>query len=220
MNYTNKSKYNRRKKNVHTNKKHRSSKQSSKSFRHVGKRRSQKGGTKRQIWGKRSTPEELKQHVYLTYGTISNEGIDMFLQDVPLNENDVFYDLGSGVGNVCDHVFKKTPVRKCVGIEYDNDRFLESKELAKKEGKRQMTFIQGNFMHQDWSDATVLFMDSIMFSEDTLKQIEHKALTTCQHLRYVISMEKLPPTTALLHVKRVNIKVSWGSSQYNVYRVQ
>lgn len=144
----------------------------------------------------------------------------MFLNDVQLNKNDVFYDLGSGVGNVCQHVFKTTNVRKCVGIEYDNDRFLESKKLEKTKGQRQMTFIQGNFMHQDWSDATVLFMDSIMFNDDTLQQIEHKALTTCPHLRYVISMKQLPSTTALQYVKTVkNIKVSWGSSQYNVYRV-
>lgn len=190
--------------------------------RKCGVRRTQKGGAnaKRQIWGKVSTSDQLNQHVYLTYGTISNAGIDKFLEDVrpPLDANDVFFDLGSGVGNVCDRVFARTNVRKCVGIEYDHDRYAVSSALS-RHGQRQVTFIQGNFMDQDWSDATVLFMDSIMFSNDTLQQIEYKALATCPRLRYVISMKRLPSTTALHFLKTIDVKVSWGVSTCNLYRV-
>lgn len=175
-----------------------------------------KGG---QIWGKRSTPEELKQHVYLTYGLISDGGIDMFLNDISLTKRDVFYDLGSGVGNVCDRVFKTTPVRKCVGIEYDRVRYNESLQLSKQNTTRQMKFIHGNFMYQDWSDATVLFMDSIMFTFETLQKIEHKARTTCPNLRYVISMKKLPSNSSFKYLKTEKVNVSWGSSEYNLYQV-
>lgn len=179
----------------------------------------QRGGGQ-QIWGKSSTPNELKQHVYLTYRTISDEGIDAFVRDIGITKDDVFYDLGSGVGNVCDRVFKTTYVRKCVGIEYDNDRYNYSVPLNRRTSSREVRFIQGNFMDQDWSDATILFMDSIMFSEDTLKEIEIKARQSCPHLRYVISMKSLPNSTQWTHLKTVKVKVSWGSSQYNLYKVK
>ena len=70
-------------------------------------RKRKKTSTVHYYGGRKSTPEQLKQHVYLTYGTISDQGIDTFVKDVQLTESDVFYDLGSGIGNVCDRVFKK-----------------------------------------------------------------------------------------------------------------
>jgi len=58
-----------------------------------------------------------KRHIYPTYGTILPAGIDRLIADLQLTPSDVFYDLGSGIGNVCTQVFAQTPVRKCVGIE-------------------------------------------------------------------------------------------------------
>lgn len=172
-----------------------------------------------QIWGKNSTSEELKQHIYLTYGTISDEGIKKLLDDIhKLNSEDVFYDLGSGVGNVCKYVFENTNVGKCVGIEYDKDRYSISKELEKTVGARQMIFKQGNFFDRDWSDATVIFTDSIMFSDDTLRKMINKAKEKCKNLKYFISMKKLPENDYLTYIKTENIKVSWGTSTYNIYK--
>ena len=173
--------------------------------------------TIRRIRGKVSTPEELKQHVYLTYGTLMDEGIDRMASDIQFSDSDVFFDLGSGIGNVCDRIFKTSDIRKCVGIEYDEDRYLESVPLSSEHGRRKLAFIHGNFMHQDWSEATVLFMDSIMFSDKTLREIEHKALTTCPNLRYLISMKKMPSDTKLAHLKTVPVNASWGLSQYHMY---
>ena len=64
-----------------------------------------------QIWGKSSTSEELEQHIYLTYGTISDEGIKKLLDDIhKLNSDDVFYDLGSGIGKMYVNTCLKIPM--------------------------------------------------------------------------------------------------------------
>ena len=123
------------------------------------------GGTSntksKKIWNKQNTPHELNNNVNLLYGFIKDEGIKTILARITLHPTDVFYDLGSGVGNVCKYVFDHSSVKKCVGIEYDEDRYLESLPLVKKESNRLLTYEHGNFLDKNWSDATVIFMDSI-----------------------------------------------------------
>ena len=114
---------------------------------------------------------------------------------------------------------KTTRVQKCVGIEYDQQRYEASVPLTQQTTHREMIFVQGNFMHQNISDATVVFMDSIMFKDHTLLDIETNLLSTCQNLRYVVSMKKLPESTQLQYIKKVAIPASWGQSQYHLYTV-
>ena len=51
------------------------------------------------------------------YGETSFDLIDKVLQRIPLNENDTFLDLGSGVGNVVLHVAAANKCKLCVGVE-------------------------------------------------------------------------------------------------------
>ena len=91
--------YNKSNRTTKHNKRNNRSRFRSKKRRTYRKRK--KTSTIHYYGGRKSTPEQLKQHVYLTYGTISDQGIDAFVKDVQLTESDVFYDLGSGIGNVC-----------------------------------------------------------------------------------------------------------------------
>jgi hypothetical protein len=171
-----------------------------------------------------------KDHVYLTYGTISKKGVRQLLKDIPLSANDVFYDLGSGIGNVCMQVFQESRVKKCVGIEYDIERHNHALEdareasdvsdvsdVSKRETGRDLQFRNENFMQSDISDATVLFTDSIMFSLKTLRQLETKVRASCPNLRYFVSMRKLPKSTALSYNHMRYVPASWGKSHYYVY---
>ena len=51
------------------------------------------------------------------YGETSFDLIDSLLSRVPLNSNDVFMDLGSGVGNVVLHVAAAVKCKCCYGFE-------------------------------------------------------------------------------------------------------
>ena len=46
----------------------------------------------------------LEDQVWAQYGYITYEGIAMMLDSLRLTQEDVFYDLGSGIGNVCAQV--------------------------------------------------------------------------------------------------------------------
>src|SRR5207302_804459 len=67
--------------------------------------------------------EGAKEKVYLTYGEILYPSVDSlidYLED--LSSDDVFYDLGSGIGKVPLQFFLKTPVKKACGIEASKTR--------------------------------------------------------------------------------------------------
>lgn len=51
------------------------------------------------------------------YGETSFDLIDQLLKNIKLGENDVFVDLGSGVGNVVLHVAAVTNCKRCYGFE-------------------------------------------------------------------------------------------------------
>lgn len=51
------------------------------------------------------------------YGETSFEFISQMIDQIPINENDVFIDLGSGVGQVVLQVAALTNAKICIGIE-------------------------------------------------------------------------------------------------------
>lgn len=51
------------------------------------------------------------------YGETSFEFISQMIDQIPIKENDVFIDLGSGVGQVVLQVAASTNAKLCIGIE-------------------------------------------------------------------------------------------------------
>ena len=65
-------------------------------------------------------PEKLNVYNPWTpevYGETSFEFVSQMLDSVSINENDVFIDLGSGVGQVVLQVAASVHLKKCIGIE-------------------------------------------------------------------------------------------------------
>lgn len=101
-----------------------------------------------------------------------------------IDENDVIYDLGSGLGKVVIQFALETNARKCVGIELGLRRHQASFEAHKKlldygtNSSRndsllnRINFIHGNIMEENWSDSTVLFINAFVFSEEIMSYIE------------------------------------------------
>jgi SAM-dependent methyltransferase len=165
------------------------------------------------------------------YGEILDGGIDMMLQDVPLGQSDVFYDLGSGIGNVCQRVYEKTSVQRSIGVELRADLYKVSALSATEDAVsgRRLQFICGDFNAVDFSDATVVFMNDVDFTP-VMHEIILQRLAVCSALRAVVSLQgfcsaadKLV-TEAKLNFshKRKGVPVSFGSNrmtQYSVYLV-
>ncbi|ETX01673.1 MAG: hypothetical protein ETSY1_06535 [Candidatus Entotheonella factor] len=76
---------------------------------------------------------------------------------IPLGPDDVFYDLGSGLGRVALLVGLLTPAR-VVGIEYDPGHCAYAQQCAQQLPVSRVHFINADAREADVSDGTVFFM--------------------------------------------------------------
>jgi len=79
------------------------------------------------------------------------------IDQLDLSEEDVFCDLGSGLGHVLGMVNLLTGVR-CVGIEYQTTYCAYAREMAADLGLKNITFINADAQNVDFSRGTVFFM--------------------------------------------------------------
>jgi len=77
-----------------------------------------------------------------------------------LQPNDVFYDLGSGLGRAVIYAALATPVGQAKGVEIVSERVQQADEAKQALGLTQVDFIQGKAQDQDLSDGTVFFLFS------------------------------------------------------------
>ncbi|KXZ45746.1 hypothetical protein GPECTOR_51g732 [Gonium pectorale] len=70
-----------------------------------------------------------------TYGEITGEGVQQFLQAVPLQPDDVLVDLGSGLGRLVLQAACSLRLRRCVGIELSSTRHEQACWVAQRLGE-------------------------------------------------------------------------------------
>ena len=116
-----------------------------------------------------------------TYGEITYESAQKLLHDLKLTYNDVFYDLGSGVGKMVVQTYLTTPVKKATGVELATTRAqqaLKAKDALSKIGKlhknRDLEFYIKSIIEVPLDDATVIYMCSTCFSPELMKALTDK----------------------------------------------
>jgi H3 lysine-79-specific histone-lysine N-methyltransferase len=106
-------------------------------------------------------PERLNQYEPFSpevYGETSFEFISQMINEIGLTSEDVFVDLGSGVGQVVLQVAAATDCRRCIGIEKADVPSTYASTMDKRYkfwmrwfGKRHGDYqlIRGDFFHDD-----------------------------------------------------------------------
>jgi hypothetical protein len=175
--------------------------------------------------GDRARHQGAKQNISLTYGEILYQGIATLLSLFPLSDNDVFVDLGSGIGKIVLQVFMSTPIKEARGIELSPE-FHEQAILANDKiqqelpqlyyGDRKVSFISGSFLEVPLSMATVVIVNSICYSQTFLRQLGNiidntPTIHTFMSLRPINTMQRL-------RFKKVErIECSWDSVLCYIY---
>src|SRR3990167_10311227 len=118
-----------------------------------------------------------------TNGEILYTSINKLLSLIPLTQDDVFFDLGSGVGKIVLQVFLKTPVKEAAGIELLPELHEKAVIAAQKiqrdlpefyADNRKLTMIQGSFLDTAFSNATVVFIGATCFPPSLLNALGKK----------------------------------------------
>ena len=158
------------------------------------------------------------------YGEPCGYEVDKLIQELQIDANDVFYDLGSGTGNVCATVLFGSGCNKAVGIELSDTRHQAAVKIKEqiqldhpnKMENKSLVLINDNFLNHDYSDATIIFTDSVLFTDKTMNEIENRAIKA-PNIRYLVSMKGVYTPVHFKHLKEMNIRASWGNSRMNIY---
>jgi len=156
-----------------------------------------------------------------TQGDLLAPSLSKLLMLVPLNNADVFVDLGSAAGEVATQVFLQTPAKEVIGIEiipHLHDQALQCAQHidpAYYSNQRRLTFILGDFLTIPFSQATVIWISSICFNQQLLFKLNTR-FKTLQSLHTLFTLRPLPDPP-LPFRKTIRVECSWDSALCYVY---
>lgn len=81
-----------------------------------------------------------------------------FLKELNLQEDDIFYDLGSGPNRIPIMAKLFTNVGKAIGIEVQQNLVEIGNRVAEKHGLKNVELIHSNVLDHDFTDGTVFYM--------------------------------------------------------------
>jgi SAM-dependent methyltransferase len=154
--------------------------------------------------------EEEKRGIYDNYDELGYKSITKIINIIKedINDEDIFYDLGSGLGKVTIQFYIETLCKKVVGIEYFKDLFdvsIKVKNSINIKKGRSIEFYQGNLMNFDVNEATIIYFGVVndkgakLVEDDILKGIVIEKIKKSKNIRIVISLTPLD----IIYKKRI-----------------
>jgi SAM-dependent methyltransferase len=116
-----------------------------------------------------------------TYGELTKKGLEYLLDSLD-TDNKIFYDLGSGTGNIIFLAAINYNLKKCIGIELSNSRYIHSKKLLENLTcdllKSKIEFIHGDILLEDFKDADIIYISNGCYDKEISKKVGQKIKNT------------------------------------------
>ena len=110
-----------------------------------------------------------------TYGEFTKKGVESYINYFKKNltKDDVFYDLGSGLGKMVIHIGEHSDVKKSIGIEFSNERHDIAVDIKKTYANRnnRISLINGDILKRNLHDATIIYFDNTCYSNESCEDI-------------------------------------------------
>lgn len=154
------------------------------------------------------------------YGEILPTSLKTLLDDLRITSNDVFYDLGSGIGKVTIQAYLDYPFKKAVGIELSPTRCnhaISAYNMLKIKNAiahhRTLEFKIEDITKSDLNDATVIFMCSTCFPDDLMVKLTKKLSTLKSGLKVLtLKLLSTPEKYGFKQIKEYNLPMTWSST--------
>lgn len=168
---------------------------------------------------------EQKSQISATYGEILYPAIEKLISLTPLTQNDVFVDLGSGIGKIVLQVFMNTQVREARGIELSPELHAQAIQANQRiysefphfyTHNRKIEFLSGSFLDISLTDVTIALVNSLCYSQAFLHQLGQvidaaPSIHTFMSLRPILTMRRLK------FKKAIPVECSWDTSLCYLY---
>ena len=155
------------------------------------------------------------------YGEVVFDTFVDLLKKAGINENDIFYDLGSGLGKPCLIASLVFDVKKAVGIELLPALYQLSTEIAQKASQlvpdlKNLIFLNQDMLEADFSDGTLVFCNSTCLSEESLAKLEKKFEKLQSGSRVILITKKIENENLSLK-EEGEVKMTWGMATFRIY---
>lgn len=142
-------------------------------------------------------------NVFAQMGVLTFEGVQQFLKTFPMNKDDVFCDIGSGVGNICLQVLHDSEVQKTVGVEVMPSRHRHAmaamaaakKHFPEKFSSKEAVFVKEDLVNcvQTLNDnkVTHVFSHSWMFDDELMNKFL-EVIVKSETVKYVVTSRQFP----------------------------
>jgi SAM-dependent methyltransferase len=167
-----------------------------------------------------------KQGGNATYGEITDEAVQTLINELAPTTQDVFYDLGSGIGRMTVKMYLDSPVKKSVGIELSPTRHhyalnikkeLENHQKLQKD--RLLDFCNEDIVMSTIDDATILYCASTCFSNELMQALTEKFSKLKKGLR-ILTLRQLSPNKAFKLLKQYTLPMTWSKNvEVNLYEL-
>lgn len=179
-----------------------------------------------------SASERKRLHIEedaFIYGEIQFLSFFGVLEKVNPQTGEVFYDLGSGTGKAVLTAAMYYDFSKACGIEFlpglhdlANMQLRKAQMLENSQDKdfsrrlSSVQFIQDNFLHCDFSDGDIIFVNATCLSYPTWHAIIEKLKALKSGSRVIVLSKKIPLEEFTLIHQSLEL-MSWGMNSVNIY---
>jgi precorrin-6B methylase 2 len=155
------------------------------------------------------------------YGEIIFDEFVELLKKVNPQKDDIFYDLGSGLGKPCLAISLAFEIKKAVGVELLPDFIKASREVYEKTKEifpeiNEVEFREENFLETNLEEATIIFLHATCFDEKEMEKIEESLLKLKKESRIIVITKSLKNSKFLL-LEEGSIKMNWGTATFRIY---
>ncbi len=157
------------------------------------------------------------------YGELYYYSAVKLLRYLNILDTDHFLDLDSGLGRLIFQLFLTTNVQTITGIEINGGRYYVSKKISETMQQdlplmrhRELNIIQGDFLKRHFSDVSVIYVFSSVFSFALLEAIGKK-INDMAHVRKIATFIKLPNMVNFQLIKILDLHCSWDKVPCYIY---
>jgi len=178
------------------------------------------------------------------YGELTTEGVHNLIELLNLTREDVFWDLGCGVGKAVVQVALETDVAASRGVELSASRVkhgLESLQTLRSTTRKRsveeqecidkiqerITLLSSDISDTDFSDGTHIYAGSLLFPDALMEDIADKLMDANAKAQSFSTLRRFPDAVEAKFKKRlklwktVDISVSWQEmTELYIYRIR